>query len=88
MLVRVDGTFYVRKSRCVWVDYLTCIYLPNLSDPATLGCVESLLIEANPDTAIVIAYHPDATGWCVEVGDRHFYGADRGEALVAALEAA
>jgi hypothetical protein len=66
--------------------------LPDLTDPATLGCLLALVREAW-GTAIIVSYSYDdglwetmwegatAAGWCGR-------GASEAEALVAALEAA
>ena len=61
---------------------------PDLSDPATVGCLLALVREAWGDADIFgLHYHRDG-GWCVEINDRHFYGSTPAAALVAALEAA
>ena len=78
------------------------ISVPNLSDPATLGCLLALVQEAWNACRISVcfsAYTPDATKrWSVPISffrDQRdlvhvpsFYGTTQAEALVAALEAA
>ena len=63
--------------------------LPDLNDPATVGCLLALVREAwgQDDLGAFVGQ------WCAEVtpqeGQHHaFYGASEAEALVAALEAA
>ena len=70
-----------------WVDDV-----PDLTDPATLGCVLALVREAWKEEDMG-AFRYDDKRWCVEytLGERQhraFYGATEAEALVAALEAA
>lgn len=65
---------------------------PDLTDPATLGCVLALVREAWKEEDMG-AFRYDDKRWCVEytLGERQhraFYGATEAEALVAALEAA
>ena len=65
--------------------------LPDLSDPATLGCLLALVREAWGQDDLV-AFRFDGQ-WCAEVTPQEaqhhaFYGASEAEALVAALEAA
>ena len=66
-------------------------YLPDLSDPATLGCLLALVREAwGQDDLVAFRFNGQ---WCAEVtpqeGQHHaFYGASEAEALVAALERA
>ena len=63
-------------------------WLPDLTDPATLGCLLALVREAWWGADIFgLHYHCDGA-WCVEINDRHFYGDSMAAALVAALEAA
>lgn len=62
--------------------------LPDLSDPATLGCVLALVRAAWGDPH---AYLAPGDGWCVGRGARdgiYGEGATEAEALIAALEAA
>jgi len=68
--------------------YFRFLRIPDLTDPATLGCLLALVREAWGDADIFgLHYHCDG-GWCVEINDRHFYGDSMAAALVAALEAA
>ena len=61
--------------------------LPDLTDPATLGCLLALVREAWGGADIFgLHYHCDGA-WCVEINDRHFYAPTEAAALVAALEA-
>ena len=73
-------------------------YLPDLSDPATLGTMTALVREAWGDPRLVAIYceaaHPgQSEGWAVQTADNRLpvaggdYGSEA-EALVAALEAA
>ena len=65
--------------------------LPNLTDPATLGCLLALVREAwGQDDMGASRYHGR---WCIEFTPQEaqnyaFYGASEAEALVAALECA
>jgi hypothetical protein len=73
-----------------WV-YVAWPVIPDLTDPATLGCLLALVREAWGQDDLV-AFRFDGQ-WCAEVtpqeGQHHaFYGASEAEALAAALEAA
>ena len=73
----------------VWLDGVPL--LPDLTDPATLGCVLALVREVWGQDDLV-AFRFDGQ-WCAEVtpqeGQHHaFYGSSEAEALVAALESA
>ena len=65
--------------------------LPDLSDPATMGCLLALVREVwGQDDMSASRYREQ---WCVEVTPQEaqnyaFYGASEAEALVAALEGA
>lgn len=64
--------------------------LPDLTDPATLGCLLALVREGwrNGNVSVAKA-HPEMGGhWGVEIGKRYICGDTEAEALVAALEAA
>lgn len=73
-------------------------YLPDLSDPATLGCVLALVRDAWGDPRLVAIYcepaHPgQSEGWAVQAADNRLpvAGGDHAreaEALVIALERA
>jgi hypothetical protein len=65
--------------------------LPDLTDPATLGCLLALVREAWEQDDMGACRYREY--WCAEVtpqeGQRHaFYGASEAEALVLALESA
>ena len=69
--------------------------LPDLTDPATLGCLLALVAEAHGVTLLDVHVVGTATGsasvWCVRLGessDRLSDGPNKCAALVAALEAA
>lgn len=73
--------------------------LPDLSSPATLGCLLHLVREAHGDgdtVAFVARSDGSPKKWCVDVGvdpdffdeRKYVYGRTEAEALVAALEAA
>ena len=64
---------------------------PDLSDPATVGCLLALVREAHRDPRMFVeAYSFLRDKWrCVGVSfSMHWIGPDEAEALVAALEAA
>ena len=65
--------------------------LPDLTDPATLGCVLALVRDAWGDVEFHITYSPCNEWWVVYMGDlpdRTQWTVSQAEALVAALEAA
>ena len=65
--------------------------IPDLTDPATLGCLLALVREAWVyPSAHVAEMFTRGAGWLACTNDRNhrFYGASEAEALVAALEAA
>jgi len=76
----------------VWLTYP--VDLPDLTDPATLGCLLALVREAwGDDEAYAIPWHDEDGGWtvCVHEEDRSVSvseGDTETEALVAALELA
>jgi hypothetical protein len=70
-------------------------HLPDLTDPATLGCLLALVREAwdQEDMGAVRIFRDGLRKWCVEHDEDDalvgaFYGPTEAEALVAALEAA
>ena len=71
---------------------LGCVALPDLTDPATLGCLLALVREAwDDDEAYAIPWHDEDGGWtiCVREAERSINvseGNTEAEALVAALE--
>ena len=61
--------------------------LPDLTDPATLGCLLALVREAWNDRRGYL--HPcSGYGWLCSVNGEHVYGVTEVEALVVALESA
>lgn len=66
-------------------------HLPDLTDPATLGCLLALVREAwGQDDLVAFRF---GGAWCAEVTPQEaqhhaFYGSTEAEALVAALESA
>lgn len=75
-----------------WIDDDSAGYLPDLTDPATLGCLLALVREAWGDPLLNVLYLPTEERWGVE---RWYDGVRRNgactseaESLVAALEAA
>ena len=70
----------------------TCGDLPDLTDPATLGCLLVLVREAWNDYTITTQFHPsvgtpDRKRWRVwQSGNPIAYGVSEPEALVSALE--
>ena len=70
----------------------TCGDLPDLTDPATLGCLLVLVREAWNDYTITTQFHPsagtpDRKRWRVwQSGNPIAYGTSESEALVSALE--
>jgi hypothetical protein len=64
--------------------------LPDLADPATLGCLLALVREAHRDATIFAECHPVGDRWQCHSADGGIFGAADTEAaaLVAALQAA
>ena len=66
--------------------------LPDLTDPATVGCLLALVLLAYEDTVFRMTFSPSSGWWCVytgEVPELHAHiGLSQAAALVAALEAA
>lgn len=64
--------------------------LPNLSDPATMGCLLALVREAFGDPTLFAECHPVGAKWQTHSVDGGIFGEGDTEAaaLVAALEAA
>lgn len=75
-----------------YTDWLPC--LPDLEDPATLGCLLALVRKAVGDEeAYTVPWHDDEGGWTVVVNDEDgthniAQGDTEIEALIDALEAA
>lgn len=64
--------------------------IPDLTDPATLGCLLALVREAHKDPGISVIYLPTTAGvvWGVGLRTGHVHGRTEAAALVAALEGA
>ncbi len=74
-----------------WVDTGDAVgFLPNLTDPATLGCLLALVREAWGERTIGIEWEDGtAAGWLVTgIEHNEISGDTEADALVAALEAA
>ena len=74
----------------VWLDGVPV--LPDLTDPATLGCLLALVREAWEEPLLGVAFDFDGGDWLVRPWNRSLLwqgaGATEAEALVAALESA
>jgi len=104
--IEKDVGWRILSERSSWYDGEKCEdsipggpnSLPDLTDPATLGCLLALVREAWGDPRLVAIYCEAANpgqseGWAVQCGDNRLpvAGEDypsEGEALIAALEAA
>lgn len=76
----------VADSGDTW-EYATRPVIPDLQDPATLGCLLALVREAWNDLRGYL--HPcSGYGWLCSVNGEHVYGVAEAEALVVALESA
>ena len=62
--------------------------LPNLTDPATLGCLLALVREAFHSTNVFVLWSADRKTWIVKHGRALVEAQTEAEALVFALEAA
>jgi len=62
--------------------------LPDLTDPATLGCLLALVREAFGSTTVFALWSADRQSWIVKYGRALVEAKTEAEALVAALEAA
>ena len=100
MTVHGLPTYRVVSNNCDGHTYRTDGYdsdslmdcFPDLSDPATLGCLLALVREAYRNNMLWAFPVEDARGkWSITIRDapqKWFYGSTETEALVAALEAA
>ena len=62
--------------------------VPDLSDPATLGCVLALVRAALGSSVVFVLWSSDRGSWIVKHGRALVEARTEAEALVAALEAA
>jgi hypothetical protein len=100
----MPGMLTVENFRCIWSDawqielasYAAYNHrrshlkseLPNLTDPATLGCLLALVREAFHSTNVFVLWSADRKTWIVKHGRALVEAQTEAEALVAALEAA
>ena len=89
----VGGGFPVRVNCAPTPDMLDAVnvrYIPDLTDPATMGGLLVLVREAHKDAYLYASYHDDNGAWGVFdwKDDLISEGQYEGEALVKALEAA
>jgi hypothetical protein len=69
--------------------WLCTVDRPDLSDPATLGCMLALVREAHADQRLTLFYHYSYSDWRLYTPNNAFVrSATEAGALVAALEAA
>ena len=101
-LIGDDGTSRTNYSRFRWDrdherdDYIPDGAVPDLQDPATLGCLLALVREAWGDPNLVAVWIASEEVWIMARGlcnsmladDRYYRGASEPAALVAALLAA
>jgi hypothetical protein len=69
-------------------SYIVHTELPDLTDPATLGCLLALVRDAYGDHRIVARPDPEEQVWYVITQYGASWAGNEAEALVAALEAA
>jgi len=86
-----DGYVAGYYDGCSYIANCTKGSLPDLSDPATLGCLLALVREAWGDPSVGIFRSALGQEWCVLIqkgGLQGFHAPTEAEALVAALEVA
>jgi hypothetical protein len=76
-----------RNQRAVCAGSYGADCIPDLTDPATMGCLLALVREGWKDDDFA-SYRHDTNKWRVEIGTRAFTSDSEAAALVAALEAA
>jgi hypothetical protein len=103
-MLTVTGYRLVRPQHGMWritqhapENHLDCVdvadhnFVPDLSDPATMGCLLALVREAWPNACtmhVSTGWAVWTDGWAVWTDPRLGIGPTEAEALVAALEAA
>jgi hypothetical protein len=92
-VIRVDADNYVVgfHTRLAFAKFVEDDDLPDLTDPATLGCLLALVREAWGDPSVGIFRSALGQEWCVLIqkgGLQGFHAPTEAAALVAALEAA
>jgi hypothetical protein len=84
------GKAYRMPTLAAWgrPSYIVHTELPDLTDPATLGCLLALVRDAYGDHRIVARPDPEEQVWYVITQYGASWAGNEAEALVAALEAA
>jgi hypothetical protein len=69
-----------------WYDGVAAGLLPDLTDPATLGCLLALVREVSGGMPVFVIYSHERGTWIIRHGRLLVEGRTEAESLVAALE--